>query len=393
MDKTLRSHDPYLSRELLDRIRKILIELTHHPDPESKKEKESNFDPLTQSINAVRSMAMHGLINYSLYIVRQKENKAGTKSKKGFLEEEVQMVLDEKLDKSNDSSYAVHSVYGAYFPQLHFLNAKWTEENILRIFLPEEENIRYWKAAWDAYILWSGFNPKVFQLLLPQYRRGLCWFVNPEFEVEYFGTSPNERLAQHIMKAYLMDLTKFGNENEPLVLFFNSASDEIRSQAIFWLSQVLKDSKPKEDNPIWLKCWNLWQHRVESAEREEPSKNTLELSNYMRWLDYCPLGFDVLYQILYQSIKYFHINYHSIRLISYAAENCESYPLEAIKLLQETIKREKESWWRPNEEDEEKVLKSALQSEIPEAKKKAIEIINHRGENGDFKLKNLLDLV
>ena len=393
LEQAMHSDDHYLSREMLDRIRNILITLAHHKDPEPSTEKKSNFDPLTQSINYIRGIAMHGLINHSLYVNRQTEKQTGKKKEDHNIEQEIITVLEEKLDKSKDPSLGVHAVFGAHFSQLYYLSPEWAERNLEKIFIPQKENIQYWKAAWDAYIVWSGFSPKVFQLLIPQYQRGLRWLSHPEFKTEYFGTSPDERLAQHVMNAYLINLTDLGNENEPLVLLFNNGPDEIRSQAIFWLSQVLKDSKPKENNPIWIKCWNLWQHRVEAAEREDISKNTLEISNYIRWLDHCPLGFETLYPILLQSIKYFNINYHSIKLISYAAENCENYPLKAIKLLQETIIREKESWWRPNEEDERKILRTALMNENPVAKQIAIEVINHHGESGDFRWKDLLNLA
>ena len=51
----------------------------------------------------------------------------------------------------------------------------------------------------------------------------------------------------------------------------------------------------------------------------------------------------------------------------------------------------KELWWSPNDEDEEKLLKAAMLSGKEEAKRIAIEVINYRGEHGDFRWKYLLE--
>ncbi len=392
LEKALESQDHSLSREMLDRVREMLITLSHHPDPRVNDEDQSNLDSLTQSINSVRSIAMHGLLNYSLYVVHQKEEQESSKNRHGFLEEEVKEILDGKLDKEKDPSRAVHTVYGAYFTQLHYLDPEWTEKNLLKIFLPMEEDNQYWKAAWDAYILWSNLYPDIYQILVPQYQRGLRWLGNPEFDVEYFGTSPDNRLAQHVMAAYLRGLTDFTDENQPLVLLFQNASDEVRSQVVFWLCQILENEKPKEEDDLWKKCWDLWQHRVEEAENEDPSKNSLEISNYTRWLESSPIAFEVIYPTLLKSIKYFHINHQSNILIKFAADNCNKFPLEAVILLQETVCKKKESWWNLEEENEESILKHALQSKIPEARELAVEIINFQGEQGDFRWKKLLNL-
>ena len=392
LGKALESRDYSLSKEMLDYVRRMLINLSHHPDPRVDDENQSNLDPLTQSINSVRSMAMHGLLNYSLYVVHQKEQQEGRKYRHGFLEEDVKEILDEKLDKGKDPSRAVHSVYGAYFTQLHYLDPKWTEKNLLRIFLPMEEDNQYWKAAWDAYILWSSLYQETYKILVPQYQRGLRWLGHHEFDVEYFGTSPDNRLAQHVMAAYLRGLTDFTDDNQPLVLLFHYASDEVRSQVVFWLSQVLDNEKPKEGDDLWNKCWDLWQHRVEEAENEDSSKNSMEISNYLRWLKSCPLEFETLYPLLLKSVKYFHIGYHMILLSKYIAKHSENYPLETITIMREMVIRRKESWWSPEEEDEERILRYAMLSKVPEARDIAVEIINYQGEQGDFRWKKLLNL-
>lgn len=391
LEEALHSDDPYLSSEQLERIRALLIKLAHHADPESDADSKTSFDPFIHSLNCVRGKAMHGIFHYSLYLSRQQDKLSGEKSKEGYLEPEIQQILNEKLDLSVDPSLAVHSVYGAFVPQLYFLSHEWLENNLLKIFPEDEDKDAFWKAAWDAYIFASNVYRDVFKLLIPQYQRGLRLLSQPQDEQKHFGGSPNERLAQHIMFAYLAELTNFGHEDKLLDLFFENAPDAIRAQGVFWLSQVLGNVKPAADDILWKKCWMLWQKRLEFAETQEVAQNTQEISDYLRWLANCPVGLDILFPTLQKSVKYLHDGFDTRQLIEYASKQCDQFPLYAVTLLQMAILAAKEVWWTPKNEDEEKILRVAMASKNEEARKIAIGIINYRGELGDFRWKYLLE--
>ncbi len=391
LGEALHSDDPYLTREQLNRIRALLTKLAHHSDPESDADSKTSFDPFTHSLNCVRGEAMHGIFHYSLYLVRQQEKQSGQKIKEGYLEPEIQQILDEKLDLTVDSSLAVHSVYGAFVPQLHYLSHEWLENNLLKIFPEDEDKDAFWKAAWDAYIFASNVYRDVFKLLIPQYQRGLRLLSQPKDEQKHFGGSPNERLSQHIMFAYLSGLTDFGHENKLLDLFFKNAPDAIRAQGVFWLSQVLGNDKPSADDILWKKCWMLWQKRLEFAETQEVVHNTQEVSDYLRWLVNSPVELDILFPTLQISVKYLHDGFDARQLIEYASKQCDQYPFYAVTILQMAILSAKEVWWTPKDEDEEQILRAAMASKNEEARKIAIGIINYRGERGDFSWKYLLE--
>lgn len=391
LEDALRSDDPYLSRQQLDTIQSLLFNLAHHSDPKIDADSETSFDPFTQSLNCVRGVALHGIFHYSLYLIRQQEKLTGHKSKEGYLEPEIQQILDEKLALTVDPSLAVHSVYGAFVPQLHFLSHEWLENNLLKIFTKDEDKDAYWKAAWDAYIFTSNVYKDVFKLLIPQYQRGLRLLSQPQNEEKHFGGSPNERLAQHIMFAYLAGLTDFDHENNLLDLFFENAPDAIRAQGVFWLSQVLGNDKPTADDILWKKCWILWQKRLEYAETREVVQNTQEISDYLRWLVNSPMELDILFPTLQKSIKYLHDGFDARQITEFAAKHCTQFPIAAVTLLQMTIFSAKEPWWSPKEEVEELILRAAMACNNMEARQRAIEIINYQGERGDFRWKTLLD--
>ena len=194
------------------------------------------------------------------------------------------------------------------------------------------------------------------------------------------------------MLAYLNDLTDFDHENMLLELFFNNAPDPIRASGISWLSGVLKNTKPEEQDPKWKKCWNLWKNRMRTAEEKDPLKNSQEISSFLRWLSYCPVGFDSIFPLLCKTIKYLHDIFDVRQLIEFVAKFSDKYPFEAVSLLRDVIFLDKGSWWNPKEEDEEKILRSAINCGNSEAKQIAFEIINFRGERGDFRWKELLEV-
>ena len=391
IETALQSNDSSLTRGQLDRIRSLLIALAHHPDPEKDDEANSSFDPFTKSLNCVRGEAMHGIMHYSLYLIRQQEKIKNVKLNAGFLEPEIQEVLEEKLNFTVEPSLAVHSVYGAFVPQLHFLSRDWLESHLTSIFPKDEEKNAYWKAAWDAYIFASNVYRDVFRLLTPEYQRFLRLLSQTQDEQKHLGGSPNERLAQHIMFAYLSELTDFGHENLLLDLFFENAPDSVRASGIFWIGRVLGNEKPSSEDILWKRCWSLWQSRLIIAESQDISQNTQEISDFMRWLENSPIGLEHLYPALRRTVKYLHDDFDARQLTSYAAEHCERFPLEAVTLLQMTILEAKESWWTPKGDDEEKILRAAMNSGNKEAKRIAVEVINYRGERGDFRWKNLLE--
>ncbi len=390
LGKALQSTDLYLSFDQLSRIKKLLFILAHHPDPDLTEEINPSLDPFTQSFNCVRGMAMHGIFYYSLYAFRLQSGQSNGKTQIDHLEPDIKQLLEEKLDLAQETSLAVHSVFGTYISNLYYLSPRWLEQNLKKIF-PENES-KYWQAAWDAYILTTNTLIKeVFDLLIPEYEREIRTLSSSQEAPNYSSGSPNERLAEHIMAAYLSGFTDFGHENKLLELFFTYAPDEIRAHGIFWISQALKNIDFSENTLIWDKCWALWQKRLEVAEHQGVSNNALEISNYMRWLESCPKDLEFLFPTLQKSIKYFHEAGNIYLLIKFAAKQSKQFPLYAVTLLQMAISAATEHWWRLRDEDEEQILKVAMASKEDEAIKIAREIINYRGEQGDYRWKYLLD--
>ena len=203
--------------------------------------------------------------------------------------------------------------------------------------------------------------------------------------------SPYNPLARHILWAYLAGLTDFGHENQLLDLFFEKAPDDVRASGIFWLSKVLENVKPDEKKLLWDMLWRLWQGRIRVAQASsEPSRFSKEMSEYMRWLENSPLKSTEMFKILEFSVNWLQHGGEVVLLATYIARYAKELPLQAVLLLDAIIKRAKEPWWSPADQDEETILRAAITSGDSEAKKIAIRIINYRGDHGDFRWKDLL---
>jgi hypothetical protein len=101
----------------------ILELLTDDLDPTLEDETEygGKRDPANYSINTTRGEAMHAVVSYALWVYRNTTQEIDTAeySMRTFDRmPEVRSVLDKHLDPTVDSSAAIRSIYGQWFPWL-----------------------------------------------------------------------------------------------------------------------------------------------------------------------------------------------------------------------------------------------------------------------------------
>ena len=344
---------------------------------------DTNLDAATRSLNSIRGQAMHALIMFGLYSERKRKADGGDKESPVMVDL-VRNELENKLDKSKDDSLAVHSVFGWYFPQLLYLDEDWTLANLDKIFPHEEGKIQYWLAAWSAYIRFSDVYTNVFPKLIPNYQ-----FSLQILEIEQKANTYDrldERLAEHIMKAYLFGHLEIESPDRLLQNFYSKASDEVRSRGVFWLSQLFGDSKQGVDTVLWKRIWSLWQWRLEAAEISDTKADfTQELSDYFRILKSVPLDLKEMYDTLDKSLKYMPRQGFEIGLyVSYLAEQCEGYPDLAVDLLHKVISEYDEFYLLQDAKDNITKIFGEAENASGESKQKVIELVNIFGERGDY---------
>ena len=124
----IRTHQKEFTLQYKDKIWEILKYLCYYElDP--NKNEEEKLDPYTLAINSVRGTALIAVIDYALwYAYHTKGNySSDIKYPNRFTNEErVQKLLEDKLiNKVDDPSLAIHSVFGVYLANLAYLHYDW----------------------------------------------------------------------------------------------------------------------------------------------------------------------------------------------------------------------------------------------------------------------------
>ncbi len=331
LEELFRVKEPYIENDLLGSCGQIIALLFLQVEPFPDNEDAQGYDPATHSLNCVHGVAMHSLVSYGLYCERKRKKEMGEKGTPVMVPL-MKELLTEKLDKTKNPSPAVHSVLGWYIPQFIYLDKEWALENREKIFPIETEMIKYWHAAWSAYIRFSDIYTNVFPELVGQYQRALEELSI--LEKKKGLDRSDEKMATHILKAYLLDMIKLDFKNGLVHLYYQKADDDTRSHGNFWLSQALDAQKPSAQDAIWKKIWNLWQWRLQEATASTEKNNYFkEISSFSRLMKNVPLELPELHLIIKQTLEFKPNGFEIEEIIKYLGKNCENHPGLAILLL------------------------------------------------------------
>ena len=231
--------------ELRNDAWEIIQILTEDVDPGSEEEYgENSLDPATRSINSTRGEAMHAAIKYALW-VRRHQRKVDEES--GDLPinfddiPEVRTVLEHHLDPAVDSSLAIRSVYGQWFPWLVLLDKVWATQHADSIFPEHVESQPLTFVAWDTYLRFCSGYDDVFEILRPRYLHAIERIEDDISANKTIGDS-NERLTEHLMVFFWRDLLSYDENDGMLSRFYANATDSLKAHAIDFLGRSLHNN-------------------------------------------------------------------------------------------------------------------------------------------------------
>lgn len=270
---------------LRERAWAALIPVTNdpHPEPEDEVERKGlSADPSHLAINSVRGEAIEAVVRYACWVKRNLSNEGKKRLAVQGLKSmpEVRDVLEAHLEPTRDPSLAIRSVYGRWFPTLHWLDARWATRNVKRIF-PEAMGLRKHRdAAWDTYIIFSMPYLNMLDVLRPQYSRAVAELSSP-LTIEHGVGDPKERLAEHLMTFYWHGKLPYRGTSGILGRFFSIATDKIRGHAFEVLGRWIHSSG-KVSPAVIERLRKLWEGRVEKA-KDNPAQNVRTLAAYGWW--------------------------------------------------------------------------------------------------------------
>ena len=390
-----------IPHEFLNDVRQILINFTDtiNPSPEYEAERVGNFGYLNLALNVNRAKALGALISYSLHRARVVKNDLayrGLLPQDVNIEPEVLTVLTDKLNKEEDPSKAVHSHFGKFLPNLHFLNKDWLLSHLDDIFPRDPEKINYWEVAWDGYLWRSDFYNYLYPFLKPYY-----WFAVEQFALGSDGHAGSElsqsRLAGHLALLYWHGEESLDGNESLIEVFLLNSSDKLRAEFIKRLVPSKVESPMKADSPEWNRMKTLWHKRYnlirEGLQSNDSKEFHNELATYLLWVPNIPEPLENYYEMIETSALIAETHF-LLRLFEYLTTVVEDHTLFIISLFEKLLVRGIPPYFTiAKREDIEIILNKALTSDDSLSKESAIRVINIFGEHGDERYRDLLQFA
>jgi SOS-response transcriptional repressor LexA len=342
--------------------------LCQNEDPTPEREKqymEGNFDPYGLSINTARGQAFHALIMYIFWVNRN------TKDAKRFIPEGVKKILEEHLDISRDSSLAVRSVYGRFFPWLYSHDHEWVMKMAPRIFPDDHEEL--WYAAWEGYLF--TFFGDVYRRFRSLYEKAIEKITVPKPNRRYH-VDPVERLGEHVM----IGLAHGYDEADVIPLyekFFAKANPKQRGDAISFAGRhwIVRDQIPEGERLTSMKpLEKFWEWRLKNSNSPE------ELREFGWWVKQGVFDDPWMLDRLIQTLEKTEGDVDGeFKVMQALAELADKYPLacaKVISLVTRSRVREKVIF-HTNEDEIGQALKKIYASKNKTAIELADGIVDH----------------
>lgn len=183
----------------------------------------ANRDPVSSCVNSLRGQSLECVLDYAAWV----KSEGGNTPARGLIAvPEIQPTLEENVRKETQPSLAIHSFFGLNLGRLFALDTAWAISNLEQIFPSDAPAYSYWRAAWDAFVRYSGPLTRVFESMRNTYQTALSTRLELADERD---TAPLS-LAEHLVILYgagVLDL------NDPLLTtFFDNAGDRGRAHFI-----------------------------------------------------------------------------------------------------------------------------------------------------------------
>lgn len=396
--------DHAIPQEQLEQVRNILLALVDDPNPtpeyEARWSKGYPRRVLDFALNVTRGRAVEALIQYALHFARlnaqQQSEGRESQARQPRMEGAVRDKLTVKLDKQVDPSLAVHSLFGKYLPNLHYLDQTWLVAHLEDIFPRRSDMTAYWEAAWEGYLFRSDFFGYLYESLKPYYRYALG-----QMALDEQGKAGSElaqgRLARHFAALYWRGVEALETEESLLPVFFDVAPDQLRATFVRGIEAGLESVKPDADSEEWQRAKALWIARVQAMTEAAEKKGNLErflqeVGAYTGWVPYVPSGeFEDLFPLIEVSVRF--CDSHQVHeVIEFLPSTLDEHARLAMRLLEGIVEQSAERWFMASEHEAVRsILEAAMGSGDEEVVGSAVRVINRFGERGDERYRLLLE--
>ena len=242
-----------------EQVWRVIAAVTSDPDPDVSRDAGAMHDAVSLSINSVRGEAMHGVVRYALWVYRDHQQSLVGEGEADFSIEflpEVRECLRVHLMPESDSSPAIRSVYGQWFPHFVLLDREWAIDLVEQIFEPMGDPPCH--VAWSSYISGCPVYDDVFQALSGQYQSAIERLGPHGDEVGRRGSHDGERLGQHLLVLVGRGVLTWDGVDGLVRTFFEKASIADAAGSLAFVGRSLNNESQVLDGEVIERFRSLW---------------------------------------------------------------------------------------------------------------------------------------
>lgn len=365
---------------LREEVWMIVNAIADDPSPTEEDDKEDSMDPATRSINTVRGTALHAVVRYALWVRRELSQGQNQLEPSDFDMTSVREVKDRlewHLDLNNETSPAIRSVYGQWFPWLFALDANWAGLSVPLIFPSSCPELC--DAAWHTYLALCNPYTDVFEVLRGQYSDSIDRMSRKEDPANSLER-PSSKIGEHLLAMVGSGVIAWDDGDGLLKRYFEKAAVSAASQALAYAGQLLEIDRVSASRDVaerFRKFWESLKGHVLASGGDRVDM----LKSFGWW--FVSGCFDAEWSLgqLEQVIKTTRFVQPDHQVAEKLGELAGNYPKQSLEILKEMIVRVEDSWavqgWRSSIET---VVQEALRVEATRAD--ATAFIHHLGARG-----------
>ena len=318
------------------------------------------------------------------------EDRAQTR---GEVQEPLLPILDRWLEDEGPNAAVPRAVMGDYLPQLHLLAPEWIEAHASDLFQDGLEDPAG-RPTWTTYVSRARLYDTVFDALRPWYARAAkqpaVWAAAAG---DVVGTQePTEKLAVHLVIAFLRELVSVGDEDGLLETAYENLSPSDWGHAYWAVFRDWTDAKEPVSESLVQRLVDLWEWRILELEKDKASSRTVEEAKALGWLFRTPHIQDADLVRLGQAtarLAQGHIEMHLRweHMLALAQSDPDG-AFSIVKAVLRTQLRAEVPYVAV--EEVRPFLAHVLRAGSPDTRDQARSLINELGEHGFRELKDLL---
>ncbi len=275
--------------EITAKIWRLLDEATRIPSiwQAAGLQDRSLGEVISAQLNHASGNIAHAVFSLTLtdYRIRTQDSSETSKLEaRRVIQKSLLPILDRWLKDERPNNAISRAVMGGYLPQLYLLVPEWMTTHAIDLFRESFENPAQ-QPTWTTYISRATLYDKVFCDLRPWYKKAIeqadVW--NTAMGCVREMLKPTEKLAFHLVIAFLKNLISVGDEDELLETAYANLSCTDWDRAYWHIYRSWTDAEDPVPITLSRKVVELWEWRISELKNSKRSTHIIEQAKTLWW--------------------------------------------------------------------------------------------------------------